>query len=153
MRVLLLVDGQHMEELLASLAKLVRLNVSELLLVYVRGSALRGSLDMVTHRPGHLEISPRRSQEAAQAEQQRAEAALAEAEGLAMPLAATVDSVQQEGDAGRAVCEVAAARHADLVAVRTRGREQQPGGASALGPTARYIADHAPCPVLFLHSN
>jgi nucleotide-binding universal stress UspA family protein len=153
MRVLLLVDGQHTEELLASLAKLVRLNDSELLLVYALGPEARASLDMFTHRPGYQDISPGRSQEASQAEQERARAALADAERLATPLAAAIDSIQKVGEAARAVCDAAAALQADLVALRARGRDQPPGGPFALGPTARYIADHAQCPVLLLHSD
>lgn len=153
MRVVLLVDGLHTEQLLGSLARLVRLAESQLVLVYVRGPDTRRSLDMVTHRPGHGDISPRRSREASLAEEERAGAALAQAEKLAAPLAGAVDSIQKEGEAGREVCDVAAAVHADLVTVRSRVRDRPPGGPFALGPTARYIADHAPCPVLLLHGD
>lgn len=153
MRVVLLVDGLHTKELLGSLAQLVRLAESELVLVYVRGPSPRGSLEMVTHRPGRQDISPRRSQQASVAEQELAGMALGEAQRLATPLAAAVDSIQKEGEAGRAVCDVATALHADLVAVRARGRDRPPGAPSALGPTARYIADHALCPVLLLHGD
>jgi nucleotide-binding universal stress UspA family protein len=153
MRVLLLIDGLHTKELLGSLAQLVRLGESELLLVYVRGPASRTSLGMVTHRPGRQEIAPHRALEVSRAEQERAAAALAEAAALAGPLAAAVDSMEKEGEAGRVVCEVATAWRADLVAVRSRGRDRPPGGKATLGPAAHYIADHAPCPVLLLHGD
>jgi hypothetical protein len=38
----------------------------------------------------------------------------------------------------------------DLIAIRAGGRDQPPVGPKSLGPTARFISDHGPCPVLLL---
>ncbi len=141
MRVLLLVDGLHSEELLRSLGRLLELGRAELLLAYARGPAARGALDLVMHRPGPHHLPPGRERELDQEEVARGERALAEAVELARPLAARVEGVQVAGEAGHALCELARARAVDVVALRTGGH---------LGPVARFVADHCPCPVLLL---
>jgi nucleotide-binding universal stress UspA family protein len=54
------------------------------------------------------------------------------------------------GEPGREVCEVAASVHAHAVVLRASRRERPPTGPPSVGHTARFVLDHAPCPVLLL---
>lgn len=150
LRIAVLVDGLHTAEVFRALAPLVRLGDAELLLVYVRSASSRAGLEMVSRRPGHGTLPPHRRDEIVHAEVAGGADALDEAAEIARRHAASVESVQLEGDAGRAVCELAARRRIDLVVVRAGGRDRPPLGPASLGPTARFVADHCAAPVLLL---
>lgn len=150
MRVLALIDGLHTEALIDSLASIVRIDQAELLLVYVRGPGPRAGLDLVRRRPGGHRLPPHREHELAEAELSGSASALAEAELRARPLVAAVRSMQLTGEPGHAVCELAARERVDVIVMRAGGRDQPPAGPRSLGPTARFVADHSPCPVLLL---
>ena len=150
MRVLVLVDGLHTEELIDGLASIVRLDQAELLLVYVQGPGPRAGLNLVRHRPGGSRLPPHRKRELVEAELVGGASALTEAEVRARALVATVKSLQLAGEPGRAVCDVAAGELVDLIVMRAGGRDQPPVGPRSLGPTARFVTDHSPCPVLLL---
>jgi nucleotide-binding universal stress UspA family protein len=150
MRVLILVDGFHTEELIASLTRLLNLDRAELLLLYVQGPGPRAGLDLVRSRPGGHRLPPHRERELTQAELEGGANALAEAEKLAQPLSSNVESIQVRGEPGRAVCDVASQRGVNLIVMRAGGRDQPRVGPGSLGPTARFVADHSPCPVLLL---
>ena len=150
MRILVLVDGLHTREVLETLAGLVRLGDAGVLLAYVRSASSRAGLEMVSRRPGHGRLPPHRRAQVIEAEEAGGAEALAEAERLARDHAASVEALQIEGDAGRAICELAARRDIDLVVVRAGGRDRPPMGPASLGPTARFIADHCTSPVLLL---
>jgi len=152
MRVLALVDGFHTGELLDSLARLLSLHEAELLLVYVQGPGPRAGLDLVRHRPGGHGLPPHREHELAAAEHAGSADALAEAEKLASPLAGSTKTIQLRGEPGRAVCEIAARDGVDLVAIMAGDRGQARLGPGSLGPVARFVADHSPCPVLLLRA-
>jgi nucleotide-binding universal stress UspA family protein len=143
MKILVLIDGLHTREMLAALEDLVDLRRADLILVYVRGPGPRASLELLRRRPGRHSIPPHRDRQLHEAEVTVGDDALVEAEELARATAAGVETVLANGDAGRAVCDLARARGVDLIAVRS-GRQ--------LGPAARFIADHAPGPVLLLRS-
>jgi len=149
-RILLVVDGLHTHELLGSVARTAPLAAAELWLVYVRGPGPRVGLDMVRHRPGRHALPPGRERDLNEAEVARGANALEEAERLALPLASEVRTVQLDGEAGRVVCDLARAQGIDLVAIRAGGRDQPPLGPQSVGPAARFIADHSPCPVLLI---
>lgn len=149
-RVLLVIDGLHTQELLGSLARTSPLTEAELWLVYVRGPGARAGLEMVRRRPGGGPLPPGRERGLDEAESARAAESLGEAEVLARPLAAAVRTMQLDGEPGRVVCDLARAEGIDLVAIRVGGKDQPPLGPRSLGPAARYIADHSPCPVLLI---
>lgn len=149
-RILVLVDGFDTEGLLDSLSRLVQLRDSDLLLVFVRRTGPRAGLDLAPRRPGGHQLPPHRERELAEAELEGGAQALAEAEQAARQLVAEVRSVRLDGDPGRVVCELAQTERADLVAVRGTGGGRPPVGPGSLGPTARFIVDHSPCPVLLL---
>src|ERR1700681_605442 len=150
MRVLILVDGSHTEGLIASLARLLSADKAELLLLYVQGPGPRAGLDLVRRRPGGHRLPPLRERELAEAELEGSTIALAEAEKLAPRLSSNVESIQVRGEPGRAVCDVASRRNVDLIVIRAAGRDQPRVGPGSIGPTARFVADHSPCPVLLL---
>lgn len=150
MRVLILVDGFHTEGLIASLARLLSADKAELLLLYVQGPGPRAGLDLVRRRPGGHRLPPLRERELAEAELEGSTIALAEAEKLAPRLSSNVESIQVRGEPGRAVCDVASRRNVDLIVIRAAGRDQPRVGPGSIGPTARFVADHSPCPVLLL---
>jgi nucleotide-binding universal stress UspA family protein len=149
MRVLVLVDGQHSREILGALARLIALRDAELILVYVQGPGPRAGLDLLQDRPGGLRRPPHRERELMNAEDEESATALAEAVPLARSLASAVETAQVRGEPGPAVCDLAKRAAVDLVAIRAGGRDQ-PVGPKSLGPTARFVSDHSPCPVLLL---
>lgn len=150
MRILVLVDGIHTKEVLEMLAGLVRLGDADLLLAYVRSASSRAGLEMVSRRPGHGRLPPHRRAQVIEAEEAGGAETLAEAEGMTRGHAASVESLQIEGDAGHAICELAERREIDLVVIRAGGRDRPALGPASLGPTARFIADHCTSPVLLL---
>lgn len=150
MRVLVLVDGLHTHELLESLARLLNLQDAEMLLVHVQGPGARAGLDMLQHQPGGHRRPPPRERDLVEAEEMGSTAALAEAEAAARLLAAAVETAQVRGEPGPAVCELARSAGVDLIAIRAGGRDQPSVGPKSLGPTARFVSDHSPCPVLLL---
>jgi nucleotide-binding universal stress UspA family protein len=54
------------------------------------------------------------------------------------------------GEPGREICSVARVERADLVVLRAKRRPGPPSGPPSVGHTARFVVDHAPCPVLLL---
>jgi nucleotide-binding universal stress UspA family protein len=120
--------------------------------VYVRGPSPRAGLELMRHRPGRHGLLPHRERELAEAERAGGDEALEEAARLAASLAKEPKTLQLSGEPGRAVCEAATRERADLVVVRAAGRDVPPVGPRSLGPVARFITDHCPCPVLLLRS-
>jgi nucleotide-binding universal stress UspA family protein len=145
-----LVDGLHSRELIEGLVAAVGVADNEFMLVYVHGRGPRASLDMLRHRPGGAGLPPARDIVISDAEHARARSALDEAEQVARDAGATTRRFEVDGEPGRAVCDVARREHADIVAVRIAGKDRPPVGPRTLGPAARWIADHAACPVLLL---
>lgn len=156
MRILILIDGIHTEEVFASLGRLLPLRESELVLAYVRGPGPRAGLDLLRGRPvgprGGHPLPPHRLRDVAEAEQQGAASALAEAKSIAQSLAKTVTAHEMVGEPGQQVCQLAARVGAELVVVRAGGRDQPQVGPRSLGPAARFIADHCQCSVLLLRA-
>ncbi len=149
---LVLVNGLHNQELFASLSRLVRLKEAEVLLAFVRGPGARSGLELTRPRPGGHHLPPHRERELIEAEIAGGAEALSEAEELARSAGASVETMQLTGEPGRAICEVAARRKVDLVVVRAGGRDRPPLGPASLGPTARFVTDHSPVPVLLLRN-
>jgi len=143
-RILVLVNGLHNQELLASLSRLVRLKEAEVLLAFVSSPRARSGLELIRRRPGAHHLPPHRERELTEAEIAGAADALSEAEDLARSAGASVETMQLAGEPGRAICGV------DLVVVSAGGRDRPPLGPASLGPTARFVTDHSPVAVLLV---
>lgn len=144
-KIVLLVDGIHAAGLVTELDRVVPLAEAELILVYVHGHSPRHGLELVRRRPGGAGMPPTREQGIDEAERQRGAAALAEAERAARSASSVVRTVDLHGGPGERVVELAARELADLIAVRATSGH--------LGPAARFICDHAPCPVVILRES
>jgi nucleotide-binding universal stress UspA family protein len=82
---------------------------------------------------------------------ERARAVLAEAEhALTAAGLSFGGAVQRTGEPGREICGAARAEHVDLVALLARRRPGPDVGPPSVGHTARFVVDHAPCPVLLV---
>jgi len=150
MRVLVLVDGFQTAEQLNTLARLLRLNEAHLLLIYVEGPGPRSGLELIRHRPGGDRLHSHRARELGEAELERSANVLTEAADLARPLVDSVETRQVRGEPGRTVCDIAALERVDLIAI-SAGRGNEPlVGPGSLGPLARFVVDHSPCPVVLL---
>jgi nucleotide-binding universal stress UspA family protein len=57
------------------------------------------------------------------------------------------------GEPGREICAVAAAIGAGLVVLFASRRAQAFSGPGSVGHTARFVLDHAPCPVLLVRAS
>lgn len=133
-------------------------------LALVPGSLELVVLHVIDERPRHdvegqrgplRRISPERQRELGQAEEAAGNAALAEAESAAHDAQSQVTSVTARLERGKpeeVIVALARDLHADLVAIRPR--EYSDGfpriGPPSVGHTARFVVDHAPCPVLLL---
>lgn len=152
MRILVLVDGLHAVEMLDQLAGLLPFDGAELLLVYVRPRGPRAGLDIISRRPGRHPIPPHRRAELIAAEDAGIGETLAEADSTARRHGAATELLRVEGEPGHALCELAAHRQVDLVAVRAGGADRPPLGPGSLGPVARFVTDHCASPVLLLRT-
>ena len=150
MRILVLVDGLHTEEVLDGLARTVTLADADLLLAYVRPVGARRGLDTMSRRPGRRPMPPHRVAEVTAAEEAAGDEALTEAAAMARRHASSIETISLEGEPGREICRLAELRRADLVVVRAGGRDRPPLGPGSLGPTARFVADHCMSAVLLL---
>lgn len=118
-----------------------------MLVAYVRSPRARSGLELIRRRPGGHYLPPHREQELIEAEIAGDADAVSEAESLARSAGASVESMQRIGEPGPAICEIAARRKVDLVVVSA---PEVGIGQASLGPTARFVTDHSPVPVLLL---
>ena len=58
----------------------------------------------------------------------------------------------RSGEPGRELCDIAAAARASLVVLFASRRARAARGPGSVGHTARFVLDHAPCPVLLVRS-
>ncbi len=59
-------------------------------------------------------------------------------------------STVRQGEPGREICAAAAAWRANLVVLGASRRPRPEPGPRSVGRTARFVVDHAPCPVLLV---
>ncbi len=149
-RILVCLDGGRTERLLDIPTTLVA-PTALWAVVYVidaRGrvdlGALRHGVTGAPRMPDHLraEIEEAGREHAAQVVD-AAEAAFAE-RGLHL-----ASSDVRLGEPGREICAVAAAWRASLIVIGARPAPVGPGPRS-VGRTARFVVDHAPCPILLV---
>jgi nucleotide-binding universal stress UspA family protein len=148
-RALLCVDGTAADRLLGMALPLV---ASALTWVPVHVVDARGRRDLGLLRGGIVGAGPlSRSQQqvldAATAEHTRT--VLEAAEAALRTRGLVIDPPQiRVGEPGREICAIAAAIGASLVVLGASRHGQARAGPGSLGHTARFVVDHAPCPVL-----
>ncbi len=149
MRVLCCLDGTNVEVLQQSLAGMV--NNSELTtgLLYVIDTGPRGDIERTRERlfRPHQLPTPREEQ-LRQVEAASAQDILQEGARY-FPQAETL---QRSGRPEREIVQCAAEWHADLILICPRSPEfaGPPLGPKSVGHVARFVLDHAPCPVLLI---
>lgn len=127
----------------------------ELVVVQVIDTGPRRDLEHIAGplRRG-LGSSPLRGEAMTAAEEEAARVDLGEAEEEAKRLGCSVTSRIERGEPGHTLVRVAREVAADIVA--TGSREQPEAhplqGPPSVGHTARFVVDHAPCPVLLLRT-
>jgi nucleotide-binding universal stress UspA family protein len=157
MAIELMVCGIGLRRGPALLQQLVPLVIKgpELLLVHVIDNGPRSSWEQVRgpFRPGPKGRAERHLQ-MEEAERSSGETILAEAQAYAQQLGLTTDVRLEHGQPEQVLVHVAQESGAALLVI---GARELPDGHPVLGPasvghTARFILDHAPCPVLLLRT-
>jgi nucleotide-binding universal stress UspA family protein len=149
MRVLCCLDGTNVEQVSKATAMLSRSESLTLALLYVIDSGPREDIgrtrERFLRRPGSPAL---REQEMRQTEAGAAREILEE--GLQhLPGAETLE---RQGRPEREIVNAAAEWRADLVVINARAEyDQKPAvGPKSVGHVARFVLDHAPCPVLLV---
>jgi nucleotide-binding universal stress UspA family protein len=149
MRVLCCLDGTNIEQVSEAVSTMLRADTLTLGLIYVIDAGPHEEMERQRERffrPPHPPL-PRREQ-MWQAEQLSAQDILEEGTRY-LPGA---QMLQREGRPERAIVQCAAEWAADLVVICTRA-PRNPGpplGPKSVGHVARFVLDHAPCPVLLV---
>jgi nucleotide-binding universal stress UspA family protein len=138
--------------LLARVNGLVALRGHEVLLVHVIDTGPRSELHLGRERVPRRPLPPHRERAVGEAEREAARTLLDEAAAIARRLGAETYAGTAEGEPGRVLCALAAEHGCTAVAVGARAREAAEGrpGPHSVGHTARFVLDHAPCPVLLV---
>jgi nucleotide-binding universal stress UspA family protein len=149
MRVLCCLDGTNIEVL--QKASSTMLNSAELTfgLLYVIDSGPRGDIERTRERLFRLNRLPtQREEQMRQAETTTAQDILQEG----LRYFAQAETLQREGRPEREIVQCAAEWHADIILICPRSPEftGPPPGPKSVGHVARFVLDHAPCPVLLI---
>ena len=151
LRVVLCVDGTAPDELLGAAVPLLSDLVVWVPTHVVDARARRdlGFLRGGITGAGPLSRSQQQAIDAATAEHTRAILEIAEASLRRRSLQLDPPQIRV-GEPGREICAVAAAVGASLVVLFASRRARPVSGPGSVGHTARFVLDHAPCPVLLV---
>ncbi|MGH7920434.1 MAG: universal stress protein [Candidatus Dormibacteraceae bacterium] len=121
----------------------------ELLLCHVVDNGARGEMGMAHGFGPHRALGGHRARAVLDAEREAAAGILEEAAREAPGAARIVE----EGEPGRVLCRLARERGVTLVVVGARnGLGPDPPHPHSVGSTARFVLDHAPCPILLVRA-
>ena len=162
MRVLCCLDGTNAEQIGRALEMLSAVQPLTVGMLYVIDTGPRKDIDLIRerflrpamhppHHPPPLMHPPHhvpREEEMSEAERASAQEILKEGRGYL----ASAETLQREGRPELEIVNSAAEWHADLVIVCSRAayRGRREIGPKSVGHVARFVVDHAPCPVLLL---
>ena len=162
MRILCCLDGTNAEQIgraLEMLSATQSLTVGMLHVIntrprkdidLIRGRFLRPSMHPPHHPPPpmHPPHPPSREEEMSEAERASAQEILNEGRGYST----SAETLEREGRPELEIVNLAAEWRADLVVVCSRAvyGERREIGPKSVGHVARFVVDHAPCPVLLL---
>jgi len=151
MRVLCSLDGTNIEQVSKALSTLLPVGEHTIGLLYVTDSGPRGEIER--KREGLLH--PRTPSGPLGGRMRQAEVAAAQdilQEG--QHYLPDTEALHREGKPEREIVQCAAEWHADLIIISSRSPRYAgpPSGPKSVGHVARFVLDHAPCPVLLLRS-
>lgn len=149
MKVLCCLDGTNIEQISSAVKNMLPVNQLTLGLIYVIDSGPHGELERQRERflrPSAF--NPRRSEQMHNAEVGTAQDILEEGTKY-LPGA---ERIQRTGRPEREIVTVAQEWHTDLVLICPRSPQSDgPAlGPKSVGHVARFVLDHAPCPVLLV---
>jgi nucleotide-binding universal stress UspA family protein len=148
-RVLCCLDGENGQRLARAVTGLLRSAELQVGLLYVIDTRPHGELERHRERflrPPHL--PPARREQIRQAEEETARDILAEGARYLQG----AEQLRREGRAEQEIVRCAVEWRADLIVIGARSaRDTGPrAGPGSVGHIARFVLDHAPCPVLLL---
>ncbi len=149
MRVLCCLDGTNIEQIRTTVSTMLRVDNLTIGLVYVIDQGPREDIERQRERFFRSPtLQPRHKEQIQQAENATAQDILDE--GTRYLSGAT--PFKREGRPEREIVNLAAAWAADLVIIcpRSAHSDGPPLGPKSVGHTARFVVDHAPCPVLLV---
>ncbi|HZU70675.1 MAG TPA: universal stress protein [Ktedonobacteraceae bacterium] len=149
MRVLCCLDGTNIEEISKAVSTMLQSEARTIGLLYVIDSGPQGEMERQRERflrPPHPP-APRREQ-MRQAEVASAQDILEEGARYF----SNAERLQREGRPEREIVQCAADWLADLIVICPRSPKNPgpPIGPKSVGHVARFVLDHAPCPVLLV---
>ena len=149
MRVLCCLDGTNVEQVRKATAMLATSEPLRLGLLYVIDTSPREDIGRLRERFLRQREPPGpREQQMRQTEQEAAREILAEG----LRYLAGAEALQRQGRPEREIVNAAAEWRADLVMIGARAEydEKPVIGPKSVGHVARFVLDHAPCPVLLV---
>ncbi|MEO8970017.1 MAG: universal stress protein [Ktedonobacteraceae bacterium] len=149
MRVLCCLDGTNIEQISTTVTTMLHSENLSLALVYVIDHGPRGEMELQRERFFRSPtMKPRHKEQMQQAENATAQDILDE--GTRYLSGATPS--KREGNPEREIVRLAEEWSADLVVLCPRSIQSDgPSlGPKSVGHTARFVVDHAPCPVLLI---
>jgi nucleotide-binding universal stress UspA family protein len=163
MRTLLCLDGTNTERLAQWTFQHLNMQDIRLVLLHIVDSGPAHDLERLRQRfVGMGERGARLLAEMMQAEQEKGDEVLAAAKALlgqqwpdGAPGPDQIEGVTLRGNPEHEIVRAASAMSIDLILVCARRTLQQgepphPPGPKSVGHTARFVLDHAPCPVLLI---
>ncbi|MBV9580588.1 MAG: universal stress protein [Chloroflexi bacterium] len=150
-RVLVCVDGNSARQLLAAAAPLVG-RPAHWGALHVIGTRARLDLGALRHgMPGAGRLPPHMRATIEDAGREHANVVLAAAAAALAELQLASDpGLVRVGEPGREICAAAIDWSADLLVLQASRQPRPEPGPRSVGHTARFVVDHAPCPVLLI---
>ena len=162
MRVLCCLDGTNAEQIGRALEMLSAVQPLTVSMLHVIDTGPRKDIDLIRERflrppmhPPHHPAPPVYPPHHIPHEEEMSEAERASAEEIlneGRRYLASAETLEREGRPELEIVNVAAEWRADLVVVCSRAvyGEKREIGPKSVGHVARFVVDHAPCPVLLL---
>ena len=152
MRVLCCLDGTNIEQVHEAISTMLRAAAPTIVIIYVIDSGPHGEIERQRERfLRRTQLPPHRREQMQQAESIAAQGILEEG-GRYFPGA---EPIRKEGRPEREIVNTAERWSADLVVICPRSSQSAgpPLGPKSMGHVARFVLDHAPCPVLLVRPN
>ncbi len=149
MRLLCCLDGTNIQQISSVISSMLRQDGLTIGALYVTDTGPHGEIERQRERfPGHPGLPPLRREQMQQADLAAAEDILNE--GVrSLPGA---EKLQRTGRPEREIVMCASEWQADLIVICPRSplRSDPALGPRSVGHVARFVLDHAPCPVLLV---